>query len=102
MAKAWVTSLREDGIVYVRLVDGRTLKSKLHKSLTAKDVEDLQARLIDLKRAYKQLARQPEDAPFAIFALPKPEGGWAYFEATALGFWRAQLSQRVQSACKGA
>ena len=85
-AKLWVSSLRAGGEVFVRLRDGSALRGKLHKSLTAEEVEKLQARLVDLKRAYKQLARRPEDAPFAIFGLPRRDGSWAFFEALALGF----------------
>ena len=85
MLRLWVGALRDDGRVVLYLSDGTRLEGKLHPSLTAKMVRDLLARLVDLKRAYKQLARTPADAPFAVFAVWHKEM-WNLFMALALGF----------------
>ena len=84
--RLWVGGLREDRKVFFRLSNGSTLEGTLHTSLTPELVELLKARLIDLKRAYKQLANNPRDAPFAIFGLKDPDGNWVFFEALVLGF----------------
>jgi hypothetical protein len=59
---------------------------KLHSSLTPEAVRELWARIIDLKRAYKQLARRLKDAHLCIFCVREPEGVLQFFVAKALGF----------------
>ena len=54
--------------------------------MSTKEVLKLVARLIDLTRAYKQLARQPSDAYLAIFAVQNESGEWEYYESLSLGF----------------
>ena len=49
-------------------------------------VEQLTARLIELKRAYKQLTRSPRDAELCIFALQDEGGEWRFFVALVLVF----------------
>ena len=43
VSKLWVISLRAGGVVYIRLSNGTCLQGKLHRTLTTKDVEKLQA-----------------------------------------------------------
>ena len=86
VGRMWSSSVRKNGKVHVRLSDGSAIEGTLHSSLTPEMVDILMARLIDLKRAYKQLASNPDDAAFAIFGLRNPQGEWVFFEASVLGF----------------
>ena len=85
-ARLWSSGVRKDGKVFLRLADGSSLEGRLHSSLTPELVELLKARLIDLKKAYKQLAIHPRDAPFSIFGIKDLSGEWVFFEALVLGF----------------
>ena len=78
VAKLWTSS--------VTLSDGTELRGTLHESLELRDLLVVLARLVDLARAYKQLARRSEEANLAIFALQNEEGIWELYEAIALGF----------------
>ena len=69
------------------LDDGTVLSGVLHPELRDLDEQELLARLIDLARAYKQLARDATDTDIAVFCLPFLTGDdTAFFEAVALGF----------------
>ena len=46
----------------------------------------LVGRLVDLKRAYKQLRRAPEQADLVIFALEDEHDQTWFFEGSAVGF----------------
>ena len=85
-AKLWIGSMRSDGTVPMTLEDGTISEGNLQSSLTNEDVERLVARLIDLAWAYKQLARQPCAADFAIFAHQDENRVWCCFEAVSLVF----------------
>ena len=86
VARLWASAVDQHGNVRIALSDGTVLEGKLHPSLTRQDVLELLARIIDLARAYKQLARHPDDADLAIFAIQDENGEWQFFEAIALGF----------------
>ena len=66
--------------------DGTKLEGHLHPSLEIADLLKLFARIIDLARAYKQLARRPSDANLSIFAQMNEDECWEFFEALVLGF----------------
>ena len=83
----WVFEVDENFVFKLTLDDGTILSGTLHPELRGSDAQALLGRLIDLARAYKQLARDPVDADMAIFSLPfLTGGGTAFFEALALGF----------------
>ena len=86
VARLWASAVDDQGNVRIVLSDGTVLEGKVHPSLTRDEILRLFARIIDLARAYKQLARRPEDADFAIFAMQDEHGVWQFFEAVALGF----------------
>ena len=86
VAKLWASSVDADRNVRIKLSDGSVLEGVLHESLDLSDLRVLLARLIDLARAYKQLARRPEDADLAIFAQLSETGIWEFYMALVLGF----------------
>ena len=89
LAKIWtrVFEVDENFVFKLELDDGTVLTGILHPELRALDKQELSGRLIDLARAYKQLARDPADSDLAIFFLSNPlDGVLAFFEAVALGF----------------
>ena len=89
LAKLWTRIFEVDEFFNFRLVldDGSVMSGTLHPELRSLCAQELLGRLIDLARAYKQLARDPVDADMAIFCLPYLSGGaTAFFEAVALGF----------------
>jgi hypothetical protein len=87
VGKLWSDAVRNDGSVRVRLRSGKVLVGPLHPSLVSVGGRPLRARLVDLRRAYKQLAVNPKQAHLAIFAV-KPPGAQEvqFFEAHVLGF----------------
>ena len=85
VAKLWAQALACE-TVRLKMASGYSRRGFRHKSVAKPPAKILKARLIDLKRAYKQLARRPEEAPLAVFALQTAEGDWKFFEAVALGF----------------
>ena len=88
IGKCWVSTVVDapGGKFAIVSLDGKSYGGFLHESSTKESVEQLTARLIDLKRAYKQLARSPRDAELCIFALQDEHGVWHFFIALALGF----------------
>ena len=89
LSKLWTRIFEVDANFQfrVQLDDGSVLTGTLHPELRGLDAQELLGRLIDLARAYKQLARDPKDADIAIFCLPYLSGlEMAFFEAIALGF----------------
>ena len=84
-AKVWSRALQSKTFT-LRLDDGTILQGTRHEELDAEEARALLARIIDLERAYKQMARPPHEAHLAIFALMTGEGEWKFFEGTALGF----------------
>ena len=85
VGKLWSRAMASESFC-LRTDDGSVWSGIRHPALSQKQAARLKARLIDLKRAYKQLCRTPEDEDFAIFGLLSPEGVLLYFEAIALGF----------------
>ena len=83
--RLWEGALRSGGRVVLYLQDGTKLEGKLHSTLCVEMIRKLKGRLVDLKRAYKQLARSPDDAPYAIVAIYRG-GRWQFFISLALGF----------------
>ena len=55
-------------------LDGEVRQGKLHEFLANEVVKKLTARLIDLKRTYKQLASSPRNAELCTFALQDKDG----------------------------
>ena len=86
VARAWVEAIGTDMVVRVILEDGTQLEAKLHGSLTKADVLELVARLVDLRRAYKQLRRSPSQSDLTVFSVREPGGDVYFFEAVAVGF----------------
>ena len=70
----------------LRLDDGTILEGTRHAELDDEAARALLARIIDLERAYKQLARPAWEAHLAVFALLTEGGEWRFFEGLALGF----------------
>ena len=86
LAKAWAMAL-SDQQIHMILNDGSVLKGRRHPELSKKQAKVLRARLIDLEKAYKQVARHPRHAHLAIFGVYCSEKQyWSFFEALALGF----------------
>ena len=84
-SKLWSCALQSKKFT-LRLDDGTVLEGTRHAELDAEGARALLARIIDLERAYKQLARPPWEAHLAIFALMTEGGEWKFFESMALGF----------------
>ena len=84
-SKVWARALQSKTFI-LRLDDGTILQGTRHEELDSEEARALLARIIDLERAYKQMARPPHEAHLAIFALMTSEGEWQFFESTALGF----------------
>ena len=85
VAKVWTRAL-DKATIQLKLASGHSRRGFRHAAVSKPAARVLKARLIDLKRAYKQLARRPSEAPLAVFALQTAEGEWCFFEAVALGF----------------
>ena len=67
--------------------DGETFSGRLHPDFRDKENRQLHGRALDLKSAYKQLARHPDDAWATILAVLNPSDDTVYyFEAVALPF----------------
>ena len=86
VGKLWTCSVDSDRKVKIKLKNGMFLEGVLHESMELSDLFALLARIIDLARAYKQLARRPEDANMSIFAQMNEDDIWEFFEALVLGF----------------
>ena len=86
VARLWSSSVDANRKVRMRQSDGTVLEGELHESLSLDDLLKLMARIIDLARAYKQLARRPDDADLAIFAQFGENELWEFYEALVLGF----------------
>ena len=87
MIKVWARLLASGGEIQVELPDGTRRTGRRHPSFTPREARRLLGWLVDLKRAYKQLARAQKDANLAIFSLPRVDGQPPeYYEALVLGF----------------
>ena len=84
-AKLWSCALNSK-VFRLVLEDGTILEGTRHAELDHESARALLARIIDLERAYKQLARPAWEAHLAIFALLTEGGEWRFFEGVALGF----------------
>ena len=85
-ARFFLGASQEDGSWQLPFGDG---VSYGQKSSTWSDAEcaDLQGRCLDLRQAYKQLVRHPDDSWASILAVLNPDDGCVYFfEAVALPF----------------
>ena len=86
-AKAWVVAVDSQGKVAVRDATGRRRFGWLHPELKEPGARALQARLVDLARAYKQLPAHPSDEAMAFYAVWNPHLRRAeIFAPVALGF----------------
>ena len=86
IAKVWAKVLSAEQIKMI-LSDGTVLKGKRHRTFSRKQARKLKARLIDLEKAYKQVARDPKHEHLAIFGVfSSADNAWSFFEALALGF----------------
>ena len=87
VAKVWTRSLRAPGGKFqVMLDDGHLLVGIVHSEFENSADAELVARLLDLKRAYKQLGLDPADVSIAVFALLNGNGDWEFYESLVLGF----------------
>ena len=67
--------------------DGHWVTGNLHSDWRGGKARLLRGRALDLKAAYKQLARHPKDGWVSIVAVLNPDSGEvSYFEAVALPF----------------
>ena len=67
--------------------DGQWVTGRLHSDWRGGKARLLRGRALDLKAAYKQLARHPKDGWVSIVAVLNPDSGEvSYFEAVALPF----------------
>jgi hypothetical protein len=87
ITKAMLSAVAENRAVSFNMPDGSTLNGTLHPSWTLDEARDIMGRCLDLKDAYKQLARNPVDARFSIIAvLDEASGTYQFYEAIALPF----------------
>ena len=87
MIKVWTRFLKAKGKVSLEMPDGSVREGLRHPAYDTKEAKKLLGRLLDLKRAYKQLARAVKDAALSVFSLPGENGGPPeYYEAVVLGF----------------
>ena len=87
MIKVWTRMLKADGKVTLTMPDGSVREGHRHPAYNRRDARKLLGRLLDLKRAYKQLSRAVKDSALSVFSLPGPNGGEPeYYEAVVLGF----------------
>ena len=68
VARLWTQSVKDDGTVLVQAGD-QTLEGVLHPELARPESRSLKARIVDLRRAYKQAKRHPKNAATSVFAL---------------------------------
>ena len=87
LARCWATAVNQGGYVHVKGRSGRTWTGRLHAELAEKECRELVARLVDLAKAYKQLAKDPQHSAISLFAVLNPETGLTeIYEPLALGF----------------
>ena len=87
MLKIWTRLLKSKGRVQITLPDGSVKQGLKHPDFDGPEAKKLLGRLLDLKRAYKQLARAMKDAALSVFSLPGVDGRPPeYYEALVLGF----------------
>ena len=87
MIKIWTRLLGTNSTVKLDMPDGSVREGQRHASYDKEESRALRGRLVDLKRAYKQLARSPKDADMSIFSLPGKAGAPPeFYEAIVLGF----------------
>jgi len=87
LGRAYLEAVQPDGTVVVRLRSGVVLRGKLPPGVTREDVLKLAGKCVDLKSAYRQIARAPAQARFAIIAVFNPESGATeYYEMLAMPF----------------
>ena len=87
VAKLWVSAVNSDGRVRVVLSNGRCLEGRLNSEFTSAETRQLLARLVDLAKAYKQLAKDPRQSALAMFAVWNPHKACPeLFHPLACGF----------------
>ena len=87
LIKVWSRWLATEGPIEVVLPDGSRREGRRHPAFGPREARELLGWIVDLKRAYKQLARAQKDANLSIFSLPGKDGGPPeYYEALVLGF----------------
>lgn len=87
-AKYMLSAPGEDGNIWVPSAEGcHTCRGLYDAGWQRSELGDLQGRALDLKSAYKQLARSPEDDWCSVLAVWSPEKGETlFFESVALPF----------------
>ena len=87
-AKYMMSAPGEDGMIWLPSVDGRHVcRGPFETSWKRDELGDLQGRALDLKSAYKQLARSPDDDWCSILAVWSPKDNCTkFFESVALPF----------------
>ena len=87
VAKCWVSSISPNGKVSIRLSTGEYLEGWLHPAFFGEQPLELLARLLDLAKAYKQLAKDPRQSELAMFAAWNPSARRAeIFDPYGCGF----------------
>ena len=87
MIKVWTKLLESKGTIRIELPDGSFKEGRRHPAFDTKAARELLGRLVDLKRAYKQLARALKHENLSIFSFPEKDGAPPeYYEALVLGF----------------
>ena len=69
LAKVYSTAVREDRSIVIMTTDGQELRGTLHDDWSLGDARKLLGRTLDLRHAYKQLARRPSYGYAAVVAV---------------------------------
>ena len=85
--RTFLEAIKDDGSVVIHLSDGSVLKGRLPPGVSPAMARRLLGKCIDLKSAYRQMARTPEHAVFSIIAVFNPDlGQTVFFELLAMAF----------------
>ena len=86
-SRFFLGALQGKGMASIPQVDGGVRRVPVHEAWSSRDVSDLFGRALDLKSAYNQLARRPNDAWASILAAYDPASDAVkFFKAVALPF----------------
>ena len=69
IVRVWLSAVSDDGAVMIKRSDGSVMSGMLHGSWSSQDLKNMMGRLLDLRRAYKQLASKPEHAYASVIAV---------------------------------
>ena len=85
--RTFLEAIKSDGSVVIHLSDGSVLRGRLPPGVSPAMAKRLPGKCIDLKSAYRQMARSPEHAVFSIIAVFNPDlGQTVFFELLAMAF----------------